>query len=70
MHKWLAYCFDENFNLAYERNQSTGQKPEISLGAVWDFFGKTRWVLKKNAMDLEVVRQVDNGMVKKENAPF
>ena len=69
VHKWLTYCFDENFNLPYERSQSPRQKPEISPGAGWDFFGKTRWAFKKNSMDLEVVRQVDNGIVKKENAP-
>ena len=42
VHKWLTYCFDENFNLPYERTQSPRQKPEISPGAGWDFLGKTR----------------------------
>lgn len=67
--KWLTYCFDKNFNPPYERTQFPRQKPGISPGAVWDFSGKTRWAFKKNSMDLEVVRQVDNRIVKKENAP-
>ena len=62
VHKWLTYCFDKNFNLPYERTQSPRQKPEISPGAVWDFFEKNVWVLK-NSMDLELVSQGANGIV-------
>ena len=47
VHKWLTYCFDENFNLPYERTQSPRQKPEIFARSGLRLFWKNPLSLKK-----------------------